>query len=79
MCCSTIPDRSSRSGIPASVLFSLFLHAQGIENIDTLIISHQDNDHIGGADSLLQHIPIKEIYSSVPMTHPLVVKQQKNT
>ncbi len=34
--------------------------------IDTLIISHGDNDHIGGLKSVNEMLPIKRILSSVP-------------
>lgn len=43
-----------------------FLHHQGIKKIDTLIISHGDNDHIGGAQPLAEQINISKILSSVP-------------
>ncbi len=34
-----------------------FLRASGIHTIDTLVISHGDNDHIGGAASILAAFP----------------------
>ena len=43
-----------------------FLASQGIHHIDTLIISHGDNDHIGGAASLLAEFKPTRIYTSVP-------------
>ncbi len=43
-----------------------FLRSQGINKIDRLVISHGDNDHIGGARSLLQAMPVKQIDTSVP-------------
>lgn len=43
-----------------------FLRYQQINRIDTLVISHADNDHIGGAQSLLAGMPTKEVLSSVP-------------
>jgi len=43
-----------------------FLQHQGIGRIDKLIVSHGDNDHIGGADSLLQGIPTETVMTSVP-------------
>jgi competence protein ComEC len=43
-----------------------FLHQQGVRNIDQLVISHGDNDHIGGAESLLQGITVAQILTSVP-------------
>jgi competence protein ComEC len=41
-----------------------YLKAKGIRNVDKLIISHSDLDHIGGALSLLFHIRVKELIVS---------------
>lgn len=43
-----------------------FLRYQGMTRLDKLIISHGDNDHIGGAESLLAAFPTDEIETSVP-------------
>jgi competence protein ComEC len=43
-----------------------FLRNQGINKVDTLIVSHGDNDHIGGADSLINNVPTDTILTSVP-------------
>ena len=43
-----------------------FLRLQGIHKLDQLIISHGDNDHIGGTASLLREIPTEQLFSSVP-------------
>jgi len=43
-----------------------YLRHQGIDRLDTLIVSHGDNDHIGGSGSLLASVPADEILSSVP-------------
>lgn len=43
-----------------------YLRSQGIDNINTLIISHGDNDHIGGAESLLKTIKAGQVISSAP-------------
>ncbi len=56
-------DSGSDSG--TSVLLP-FLRYQGIDRVDKLIISHGDNDHIGGAASLLSNIKIDVVLSSVP-------------
>lgn len=47
-----------------------YLHAVGVRRVDTLIISHGDNDHIGGAASILNTLPVTEILSSVPERLP---------
>lgn len=43
-----------------------YLRQQGITRLDTLVVSHGDNDHIGGARSLLQSYPARQVLSSVP-------------
>ncbi|MDD2775678.1 MAG: DNA internalization-related competence protein ComEC/Rec2 [Gallionella sp.] len=42
------------------------LRAMGIAELDTLVLSHDDNDHTGGADSVLQAMPVGWIRSSMP-------------
>jgi len=49
-----------------------YLRRRGVERIDTLIVSHGDNDHIGGARSLSRKIEINRIISSVPEMIPWV-------
>ncbi len=56
---------SAQSDMGQSVLLP-FLHGQGFSQIDTLIISHGDNDHIGGAVSLMTGISTKKLLTSVP-------------
>lgn len=43
-----------------------FLYAHSIKKIDKLVISHGDNDHIGGAKSLLKNFIILSAQTSVP-------------
>ena len=43
-----------------------YLREQGISKIDMLLISHGDNDHIGGADSIMSLVPVEQLISSVP-------------
>ncbi len=43
-----------------------YLHAQGIKHLDKLIISHGDNDHIGGLESIQQAFSINNLLSSEP-------------
>lgn len=47
-----------------------FLKYRGLNKIDTLVISHGDNDHIGGAQPLLKAIPTTEILTSVVNRFP---------
>lgn len=43
-----------------------FLRSQGAAKIDRLIISHGDNDHIGGAASLMRGMATEQVLTSVP-------------
>jgi competence protein ComEC len=56
---------SEQSDIGQNVLLP-FLRTQGVDKIDSLIISHGDNDHIGGAVSLIRGIRPKQVLTSVP-------------
>ncbi len=56
---------STESDMGQSVLLPFF-RSQGIAKIDSLIISHGDNDHIGGAASLMRGIATEQVLTSVP-------------
>lgn len=43
-----------------------YLRAMDLDRIDTLMISHGDNDHIGGAQSILINLPVSKILTSLP-------------
>jgi competence protein ComEC len=43
-----------------------FLRHQGINRVDTLVVSHNDNDHSGGAATLLNETTVGHIFSSAP-------------
>lgn len=43
-----------------------YLRIAGIKRIDFLVISHGDNDHIGGARSLIETFDVSHIITSVP-------------
>lgn len=47
-----------------------FLLRQNITNIDLLMVSHGDNDHRGGAATLLSIFPVKSILTSAPHYWP---------
>lgn len=43
-----------------------YLRSLGIHKIDLMMISHGDNDHIGGANSILSQLPVTQVLTSVP-------------
>lgn len=45
-----------------------YMRYHGFNEIDLLIISHDDNDHAGGVDVLTQHVPIVNKISNEPET-----------
>ena len=47
-----------------------FLIANQVNSIDTVIISHGDNDHIGGLQAIINNFTISKILSSVPNKIP---------
>lgn len=48
-----------------------YLRTQGINHVDMLVISHGDNDHIGGAQSVIAETHVQQIITSVPQYFPL--------
>ncbi len=51
------------------------LRALGIARLDGLILTHDDIDHVGGAASVMQAMPIDWVSSSLPNEHPLIANQ----
>lgn len=43
-----------------------FLRTLNIKKIDMLVVSHKDNDHIGGASVILKNMPVISVKTSVP-------------
>ncbi|MBS0348659.1 MAG: DNA internalization-related competence protein ComEC/Rec2 [Proteobacteria bacterium] len=48
-----------------------YLRALGVRRLDTLVVTHQDNDHAGGAEALLAGIPVESVLASLPENHPV--------
>lgn len=53
-----------------------YLYSQGIKKLSMLVISHGDNDHSGGALSIIEKMPVGTIFTSVPqlfsLYHPTI-------
>jgi competence protein ComEC len=48
------------------------LRGMGIDQLDSLILTHNDSDHTGGALSLMQAMPVTLISSSLPDDSPIL-------
>lgn len=62
-------DTGPRYGVEADAgerLLLPYLRAQGVRQLDALVVSHADSDHSGGAASLLDGLPVLRVLSSVP-------------
>jgi competence protein ComEC len=60
------PDIDAGGRVVAPVLLG-----SGIARLDTMIVSHNDLDHSGGALSVLQALPVGEVLSSLAETNPI--------
>lgn len=47
-----------------------YLRAQGVRQLDMLVLSHADIDHAGGAVSVLSGLPVGALRDSLPDGHP---------
>ncbi len=48
------------------------LRARGERTVDMLVLSHRDTDHVGGAQALLDDLPVHAMLSSLEDGHPLL-------
>jgi len=60
-------DSGSRTIVP-------YLRAVGVRHIDGVIVSHDDDDHAGGAASVLRGVPVNWLMTSLPDRHPLLLE-----
>ncbi len=58
-------DSGARVIVPA-------LRGDGIGELDLLVLSHEDNDHLGGALTVLESFEVRSLASSLPAEHPLL-------
>ncbi len=58
--------RFSQSFDTGEAVVTPFLRAVGVTQLDMLIVSHGDNDHMGGAQSILKEMAVKSVLTGVP-------------
>jgi competence protein ComEC len=44
-----------------------FLYGEGLDSLDTLVVSHADQDHAGGVESILRTLPVKRLLVGEPL------------
>jgi competence protein ComEC len=54
-----------------------YLRGRGINQIDRMVISHSDSDHIGGAATLLKEVSFDSMMGSLPSTNPLLANLEE--
>ena len=63
--------RFNESADAGNRVIAPMLRSIGVSRLDGMIVSHQDNDHSGGALSVMQTIPVDWVASSLPPMHPI--------
>jgi competence protein ComEC len=48
-----------------------YLQAHGVMRLDTLMVSHDDSDHSGGAQAVLDAVPVSQFVAGILPGHPL--------
>ncbi|MFZ6748061.1 DNA internalization-related competence protein ComEC/Rec2 [Undibacterium sp. Ren11W] len=56
-----------------------YFNARGISHLDTLVLSHNDNDHSGGALSILAALPVALLSSSLKYESAIVTKAARHS
>lgn len=63
---------SGRSNDPGLRTILPYFRSEGISQLDMLAISHKDSDHIGGVESIVKTIVVKDVVGSIPASHNLM-------
>ena len=69
----TGPAYSIEADAGGRVLLPL-LRARGEKQVDLLVLSHKDTDHVGGAGTVIAGLPVRAMASSLPDDHPLLAR-----
>ena len=48
-----------------------YLRGHGVEALDTLVVSHEDSDHAGGTETVIEAVPVRTMLASLPRGHAL--------
>lgn len=65
----TGPQYSSQNDSGNRIILP-YLRAAGMRQLNALVVSHDDNDHSGGLASILNQMPVEQVFSSLPTDKP---------
>ena len=55
----------------AARVITPYLRGHGIEALDALVVSHEDSDHAGGTETVIDAVPVRTMLASLPNGHAL--------
>lgn len=55
----------------AARVITPYLRGHGAESLDTLVVSHEDSDHAGGTETVIDAVLVRTILASLPQGHAL--------
>lgn len=55
----------------AARVIAPYLRSHGVESLDTLVVSHEDSDHAGGTETVIDAVPVRTMLASLPQGHAL--------
>lgn len=55
----------------AARVIAPYLRIHGVESLDTLVVSHEDSDHAGGTETVIDAVPVRTMLASLPPGHAL--------
>ncbi|ROH87284.1 DNA internalization-related competence protein ComEC/Rec2 [Pseudomethylobacillus aquaticus] len=67
--------RFSEEADAASRVILPYLRGEGVQHLDGLVVSHDDSDHSGGMQTLLESLPVSRVWSSLAVV-PRGVRHQ---
>ena len=79
MCFFTTRGRVSPTSADAGGrIVAPYLRATGTRRLDSMIVTHQDTDHSGGALSILQTVPVDRLVSSLPEDNAILAQRARD-
>jgi len=55
----------------AARVIAPYLRGHGVDALDALVVSHEDSDHAGGTETVIDAVPVRTMLASLPRGHAL--------